>query len=446
MIMRSAESTDVFMSAEDTQSIKVSIKELESELWDALERLEQAKLHVDNLTKALEERRALIAPIRKLPTELLSEIFVFASCIKDLAPVKITAVSRRWHDIILATPQAWSRIWLDNDLTPEKSHRYISTFLKYSDPIPLHVRLPEEFDPSYDVTGFSLHSNLFENMHRIQCMTASSWQIAHSTLAVFPNLTQMSFTKADGGFKPSNISIANFPRLEAIDSLSISWRSFSTSSRNLFPPLQRLSISVDRNSAWMEIIQCCFLSLTALIVWGRQDYDTSQAFSVDLPTLKSLEILDFPYNTPWSTRVTTPSLVSYKETRIHADSISLHHAAIGSHIDVGTVTHLRTDIVPDLSYYPALQVLGLQISPRSASLLYHQFTNNIQLCPSLRHIEFILFDPLSPVGKAEFEKGILQKIKETREHVTVTFMDERVFAMPFDLINTLVGNAQTSAS
>jgi len=372
--------------------------------------------------------------------ELLSEVFVSASYIEDLAPVKITAVCRRWRNVVLATPRAWSRIWLDNDLPPENSYGYISTFLKHSDPIPLHVALPEEFDPQYYPSGFSLHSNLFDNLHRILCMTVSCWQLAHFNLVVFPNVTRMSITRPDGELivKPSNVNISSFPRLESIDSLYIRWLNFETPARDWFPPLQRLSLSVDPNDAWVEIIRCCSSTLEALIVWGHQDHNNSQIFNADLPALKSLELLDFPYETLWLNQVTTPALVSYTEARVQATLIPIQGAVIGSHTDVGTVTHLSTERVPILSHYPVLQVLGLRIPSDSTSLLCQQFTENAQLCPFLQHIEFILFDSLSLEDRLELEVAILEKMKDTRKHVAVTFTSDRVFTMPFDMVDTLV--------
>ena len=426
------------LSPEANEVIKRAIKELEAELQAALDSLEQAKARVNYITEQLKEHRSLIAPMRKLPVELLSELFVLASRIEDLAPVKITEVCRLWRQVILVTPQAWSRIWFDNSLSPERSHRYVSTFLKRSNPIQLHIRLPPEFDPSYYSMGFSLHSILYENLHRIQCLTASGWQVARLNLVTLPNVRQISFTKGTGErIRPSDINVSTFPQLEAIDSLCALWLNLAAPSPDRFPNLLRLSLSVDMQSAWLEIIQCAASTLESLILWGRQEYDVPEDFAFDLPALKSLEILDFPYNKPWAARIKTPSLVSYRESRIQADLFISECAAITSHPDVGSVTHLHTDIVPELSRFPALQVLGLQIPSESTRLLSSQFKENGQLCPFLEKMELIL-DSSPKEAFIDFKRELCEVVEDAKRDIKVLFTTERRLDMPFDLVDTLV--------
>lgn len=55
----------------------------------------------------LEGHKAWIAPIRRLPVEILSEIFIFLSETGDLMSVTIMEVPRLWRDVILATPGVW---------------------------------------------------------------------------------------------------------------------------------------------------------------------------------------------------------------------------------------------------------------------------------------------------------------------------------------------------
>ncbi|KIM29292.1 hypothetical protein M408DRAFT_52998, partial [Serendipita vermifera MAFF 305830] len=62
------------------------------------------------LEKEAEVQRAWIAPIRKLPIEILAEIFVHCSSLSELAPVTVSEVCRFWRQVILATPQAWCLI------------------------------------------------------------------------------------------------------------------------------------------------------------------------------------------------------------------------------------------------------------------------------------------------------------------------------------------------
>ena len=89
---------------------KEAIATLDNALRDAFELIESTRLRIAEMKRDLEERRSWIAPIRKVSTEILADILLFASQMNDLAPVKFSAVSRLWRDIILATPKAWSFI------------------------------------------------------------------------------------------------------------------------------------------------------------------------------------------------------------------------------------------------------------------------------------------------------------------------------------------------
>ncbi|KDR77069.1 hypothetical protein GALMADRAFT_246253 [Galerina marginata CBS 339.88] len=71
----------------------------------------------DEISREVEEHRALVSPLRHLPTDILQEIFV--SCLpathnstmcNDEAPTLLTHVCRAWRDIALATPQLWQSI------------------------------------------------------------------------------------------------------------------------------------------------------------------------------------------------------------------------------------------------------------------------------------------------------------------------------------------------
>jgi hypothetical protein len=97
-------------SPEEIICVKEAIVTLEAALRDAFELVESTKLHIAEMTKDLEERKGWIAPIRKVPTEIMVDIFLRTGEMDNLAPVSFTAVSRLWRNIILATPKAWSFI------------------------------------------------------------------------------------------------------------------------------------------------------------------------------------------------------------------------------------------------------------------------------------------------------------------------------------------------
>ncbi|TRM67409.1 hypothetical protein BD626DRAFT_396064 [Schizophyllum amplum] len=111
-------------SATETRSIDASIQEAEECLAEAKEELDYLWDAMDALrykASALEEviarQRAYVAPIRRLPNEILSEIFSMACTQIDLSarhcvPVRISQVCKSWQDIMDTLPSAWTRFHL----------------------------------------------------------------------------------------------------------------------------------------------------------------------------------------------------------------------------------------------------------------------------------------------------------------------------------------------
>src|SRR5450432_4128335 len=88
-------------SKEEIQQIKKEILSMELQIVDA-------SLKIEALRKSVTERKAWIAPIRKLPHEVLSHIFVEVSMVNWKAPLILQSVSRRWRDVVVGSPRAWT--------------------------------------------------------------------------------------------------------------------------------------------------------------------------------------------------------------------------------------------------------------------------------------------------------------------------------------------------
>ncbi|EPQ51423.1 hypothetical protein GLOTRDRAFT_25420, partial [Gloeophyllum trabeum ATCC 11539] len=78
------------------------------------EQLTMARIRRDCASRFLKDHLALLSPIRKLPDELLSEVFF--RCLPDdeyvlprvkSSPFLVCAVCHKWRDIALATPRLW---------------------------------------------------------------------------------------------------------------------------------------------------------------------------------------------------------------------------------------------------------------------------------------------------------------------------------------------------
>ncbi|KAE9394315.1 hypothetical protein BT96DRAFT_827868, partial [Gymnopus androsaceus JB14] len=88
------------------------------------------------LTDYIEAHRALISPIRQIPTETLAEIFVwclpteppYALRRLNETPLIFTIISRHWRRVALSTPQLWNslHIHLPSQLTRDDCSRRIA--------------------------------------------------------------------------------------------------------------------------------------------------------------------------------------------------------------------------------------------------------------------------------------------------------------------------------
>lgn len=160
-------------SPEETQRAIEAIKQLETGLQEAVEAFERAKSRFLTLQRDLEERRWWIAPIRKLPTEILTEVFLLASETDRLAPLKLAGVCHLWREIMFATPRAWSFIYLEKG---SPSDVYLNTFLERSHPRLLHLCVSEHNNLTH-----TIKSVLVNFLHRIECLTICSSQLESLT-------------------------------------------------------------------------------------------------------------------------------------------------------------------------------------------------------------------------------------------------------------------------
>jgi F-box-like len=376
---------DALPSMEEMQCAKGAIKELEIILQDAVELLERAKTRVVALTKELEERQAWTAPIRKLPVEILSGIFIFTSEIDDLSPVTITEVCRLWWKVILSTPRAWSLIYAGRlfnvhwggDVKPGLASQYFSTFIERSNPCMLHISTP---DDQYDVETENelphpVEEVLLSAVHRIQCLSINSWQLVRLAPEVFPNLTKLTLPHDIDDIKLIFFSRSRFPCLRYLDCRSCAMENSPRPGTTLFPPLQYLAIEAEEGG-WLELVQGCADSLVGLDVFGGSDIPMA---TISFPELNSLASFTLQGDT-MPIQAKTPALQSYAQmiNNIHE---TRHHLF---HDDIKTVTHLRIDQPLDLADFVTLRVLQCQLADLEViHTILDRLQENKETCPAL---------------------------------------------------------------
>lgn len=180
---------------------------------------------------AIKAHRNTLAPIARLPPELLSEIFVWLVSkfeIRDFGDkgwarpsyhrwLIVTFVCRRWREIALRTPRMWNKIILHG-----KFER-ITTFLQRSAQAPLEVYQPLDVDVQHQHVPKQVLELVMESLVRIERLDIRLKKTLHN-LAVArgfcaPILQDLRIISDLRGMEPTDFphfSSAYWPRLRKI--------------------------------------------------------------------------------------------------------------------------------------------------------------------------------------------------------------------------------------
>jgi hypothetical protein len=421
----------------EARLVKESIELLEIQLQSAMVALMRAQLAVTTLQRHIEERRAWIAPIRRLPHDILSNIFLDV-CEEGewWTPLNLAEVCQVWRGSMLATPKAWSHLSLRDTPSPEVHSLYFTR----SAPYPLHMSLPEELDvlPLLDIT------------ERIQCVNLTAPQFLKLDEYPFPRLERVHiFGKDDIDEFINNGNMLDsdrFPNLRSVGANNlldtISWR--RTPPFANFVPLQELKVTPSHPWMWSKIIKHICQTLTSLCVdlsYTRQYSRAQKPGTVCFPQLYHLEIYDssFELPIPWRIDARTPSLQTYKEDVVHRG----HTGPI--HKDTSTVIAFQFSGAMELSLFPSVR--QMEPPPWYLVNIVAKLCDDPTACPELELIvdtEFVMDEELEQMTAT----------RNARTGKTIRFeprMQHDVFAYPgikshVGLLNSSMTRALTSYS
>lgn len=148
-----------------------------SRLTDVLSELQTQRAR---LQRQVTSCSSLLAPIRRLPPELLVEIFSF-SCVlpsndltqrKISAPYNISHVCSYWRELSISTPNLWSRISVDLDFATDDTPKVVEMFLKRSFRRPLTLIISDSL--GYDQL-FKVMNALMTERHRFYKVELQGW-------------------------------------------------------------------------------------------------------------------------------------------------------------------------------------------------------------------------------------------------------------------------------
>lgn len=302
---------------------------------------------IDELESELEHRKAWIAPVHRIPVELLSMIFVEAIFIDWRLLFVIGAVCRFWRQSLLGTPQAWSFMLLG--LMRDVS--CIPSILSRSAPYPINISILSKAD-TYLVSLLETH------VERVRCIITPP-ETFKITRQSFLHLTTLVLRSSSGAISTRNTRLLldgrRFPQLRRLhcgfvfDSVQgLIWH------KNNLPPIEELGLCTSRQHVATRVCQILAGQLRVLYLYFQQPYITSgdEPTEIEFPILTSLTIRYMRHRGQPQTQLFnghTPMLYSYTQSAELLEN-NLHQ-------DTGTVQRLTYLGVIDFRPLPRVRIV-----------------------------------------------------------------------------------------
>ena len=330
-------STSYYPDNREWQGISLRLK-ARSEKIECLEQtIQELCAQRDALQRTNAIGQSLLAPIRKLPAEILAEIFVHCmpdvhlpldvnntefdpehmTGIHDVAPfrhptfirLRLTQVSRKWRDIIYDTPSMWTSLILNHSF-PKDYLSMVKMFLRNSKNHLLQVVIVPRPWRMHSEAIQDIMKLLNGEIHRFRMFFADLKYTTGREVYLpllfrsdpYPNLTAMEAfgVWTDRCSDQEIIGEPSFPNLKSLDL----WGPFSTPllrsvTISSLPRLSRLRFKVSRASlgepqtsipTYYEELESLHLDYHAWVHFGRTQ-QTQPLTTISLPSLKTLVIV-----------------------------------------------------------------------------------------------------------------------------------------------------------
>ena len=328
-------------------------------------------------------------PIERLPFELLSQIFELCGRDNWTGSLMISWVSRRWREIILATPLAWCFINGRQGCDTNSVEKYLRYYH-------LTAQRPVHFVFGFQTISTTAFSTIGNNLH---CLTIHTLPPNFYGLT-FPNLHQLNIWCNVG---LSRLTASYLPKLRHLWCAS----SFKQKTEN-FVLLETFIFITAEAIFWVQPLEDCAKTLVSLKLTIFAMNDLSLQQNIVFPRLICLHIHRYDAQS-WTLHFETPRLKAYIETRTR------RRGQILLHNDLETVIRARFNDTVPMPPLPRLRLLQLETSDgymvkKMIEAYYH---NN--LYPTLNQIEVM------SIGSHLSEAS--QIVQEMNQSISISILD-----------------------
>ncbi|KAJ7707313.1 hypothetical protein B0H17DRAFT_1032367 [Mycena rosella] len=229
------------------QAAQEDIRATENEVGDDV--LKQRRSALEEFVQI---HRSMVSVIRRLPSEILSEIFSRCSRKWDGCKPRIFAtVCSRWRDVALATPRLWCNVWVDREeVKPQSLSFLLSLQLERSGQVPLSVVFSDPFIAPCILESLIAVSHRWESVDLV--LTGPQRELIHSSNCHFPILKRLIL-------QTPSLELGNLSRpLPLLEELSLDGRYFSDDNFELIEPLL-----IPPQFPWTGFTKCSLVQCTA---------------------------------------------------------------------------------------------------------------------------------------------------------------------------------------
>ncbi|KAJ7639185.1 hypothetical protein FB45DRAFT_904913 [Roridomyces roridus] len=426
-------------SASYEQATKDFIRAAEENIARIESQIRDLELLRDRERSFIAALKQVAAPIRKLPAELLLEIFkhilfpdwrISERCYRLKRVLAVSHVCPHWRRLVSTTPRFWAFELLINLPKAAPSEAYLATtklFLERSGSLAIPMVL-EGASPK----GSALPAIVYSSASRWSSLDFRSSQI--SELRKLPASTFKQLVSVDlksGTRIPALTPIRAFMGARRLQTVHLQ---VANPDRYHMPWSQLTHLTaygVDKNpQAFVDVLVQCTNLIEAkfrnMMPWLQPPPDNSSSAPVQLPRLKSLEV-HFNFNeceglvTPFFARLALPALTtldicSYSESAwVSADFTPFQRRSPNiERLDIEGSLMSGETVVALLTNSPSLEVLSLErcfdgytaIEAALECLVYSN-TNVVHAAPRLRTINLI--DQLPDVDEEVLERAIVSR-------------------------------------